>query len=158
MAVMLHEGIVAVDVLARDPRVDPMRMGAIGHSLGAKEALYLAAFDARVRAAVFSEGGLALPDSNWEAEWYLGRQCREPGFPVDHAQLLALVAPRAFLLIGGDSADGDRSYPTLAAARPAWDLMGRPADLGWHNHRQGHAFPPEARDLGVGWMAARLGG
>ena len=87
------------------------RIGAIGHSLGAKEALYLAAFDHRVRATVSSEGGIGLADSNWDAPWYLGEAIRRPGFALEHGQVLALAAPRAFLLIGGDSADGDASWP-----------------------------------------------
>jgi hypothetical protein len=43
--------------LARQP-VLPDRVFAIGHSLGAKEVLYLAGFDERIRAAVSSEGGI----------------------------------------------------------------------------------------------------
>ncbi len=58
---MLLDGMVAMNVLESLPSVDPKRMGAIGHSLGAKEALYLAAFDPRVRAAVSSEGGVGIP-------------------------------------------------------------------------------------------------
>ena len=81
MLVMLHEAFIAVDILERDPRVDRNRLGAIGHSLGAKEVLYLTAADPRIATAVFSEGGLALPDSNWDAAWYLGDQVRRPGFP-----------------------------------------------------------------------------
>jgi pimeloyl-ACP methyl ester carboxylesterase len=60
----------------------------VGHSLGAKEALSLAAFDRRIRATVAHDGGLGRRQSNWEAEWYLG-----PGVPAgfDHHQLLALA-------------------------------------------------------------------
>ena len=36
----------------------------------------------------------------------------------------ALAAPRAFLLIGGDSADGDASWPSIEAVRPVWSLLG----------------------------------
>ena len=85
---------------------------------GAKEALYLAAFDERVRATVSSEGGIGLADSNWDAPWYLGEAIRRPGFALEQAQVLALAAPRAFLLIGGDSADGDASWPSIDAVLP----------------------------------------
>src|SRR5262249_60731514 len=54
MAKMLYDATRAVDLLVALPDVDPGRVGAIGHSLGAKEALYLAAFHARIRAAVSS--------------------------------------------------------------------------------------------------------
>lgn len=152
MAKMLFDAVRALDALAAVPEVDPTRLGAIGHSLGAKEALYLAAFDERVRAAVSSEGGLALNQSNWEAPWYLGDAIRRPGFALDHGQVLALVAPRAFLLLGGESADGDASWPTLEAALPVWDLHQAREAIGMFNHRGGHAFPPAAQGRAYGWL------
>ena len=130
MGKMLFDAIRAVDLLASLPEVDPGRLGAIGHSLGAKEVLYLSAFDTRIRATVSSEGGIGLTYSNWDAPWYLGEAIRRPGFPLDHGQVLALTAPRAFLLIGGDSADGDRSWPYIDAALPVWKLTGAPEAIG----------------------------
>lgn len=152
MAKMLFDAVRAVDLLAGLPRVDPRRIGAIGHSLGAKEVLYLAAFDDRIRAAVSSEGGIGLTYSNWDAPWYLGDEIRRPGFPLDHGQVLALAAPRAFLLVGGDSADGDQSWPYIEAALPVWKLTGAPQAVGLFNHRLGHAFPPIARDRSFEWL------
>jgi len=106
---------------------------------------YLAAFDERVKATVFSEGGIGLPMSNWEAPWYLGPQVKEPGFGHDHEELIALIAPRAFLLIGGDSADTDDGLDYVRAAQPVFDLAGAGNHLRFFNHRQGHRYPPEAR-------------
>ena len=151
---MLFDARRAVDLLASQPDVDPDRLGAIGHSLGAKEALYLAAFDPRIRATVSSEGGIGLTYSNWDAPWYLGEAIRRPGFGLDHGQVLALAAPRAFLLIGGDSADGDASWPYIAAALPVWSLTGAPDAVGLFNHRQGHAFPAVAQERSL--RVARL--
>jgi hypothetical protein len=152
MAKMLHDARRAVDLLASQPDVDRGRIGAIGHSLGAKEALYLAAFDPRVRATVSSEGGIGLTYSNWDAPWYLGDAIRRPGFGLDHGQVLALAAPRAFLLIGGDSADGDASWPYIAAVRPVWSLTGAPDAVGLFNHHQGHAFPRIAQERSYEWL------
>lgn len=152
MAKMLFDAVRAVDALAAQPDVDPRRIGAFGHSLGAKEVLYLAAFDGRVRAAVSSEGGIGLSYSNWDAPWYLGEAIRRPGFELDHGQVLALAAPRAFLLIGGDSADGDISWPYVEAVLPVWKLTGAPEAVGLFNHREGHALPESARERGYGWL------
>ena len=152
MAKMLFDGSRAVDLLASLPGVDPDRMGAIGHSLGAKEALYLAAFDTRVKATVSSEGGIGIDASNWEAEWYLGGDVKRPGFPLDHGQVLAMAAPRAFLLMGGDSADGDASWPYVEAALPVWAMSGAPDALGLFNHHTGHAYPPEAAARAGEWL------
>jgi hypothetical protein len=152
MAKMLFDATRAVDLLASQPDVASDRIGAIGHSLGAKEVLYLAAFDERIRAAVSSEGGIGLTYSNWDAPWYLGEPIRRPGFSLDHGQVLALCAPRAFLLIGGDSADGDRSWPYIAEALPLWKLTSAPEAIGLFNHRQGHKFPPIAQSHAYEWL------
>jgi hypothetical protein len=152
MAKMLFDAVRAVDLLSGLPEVDPSRIGAIGHSLGGKEVLYLAAFDGRVRATVSSEGGIALSYSNWDASWYLGDAIHAPGFALDHGQLLATIAPRAFLLIGGDSADGDRSWPYIEAALPVWKMTGAPEAVGLLNHHEGHAFPPIALERSLQWF------
>lgn len=152
MGKMLFDALRAVDILVGQPNVDPKRIGAIGHSLGAKEALYLAAFDPRIRATVSSEGGVGLTQSNWEAPWYLGEAIRRPGFPLENAQVLALIAPRAFLLIGGNSADGDASWPSIEAAIPVWSLTGAADAVGLFNHGQGHAFPAVAQDRSYQWL------
>lgn len=152
MAKMLFDAVRAVDALVAQPEVDPGRLGAIGHSLGGKEAFYLGAFDERVRATVSSEGGIGLSYSNWEAPWYLGDAIRQPGFSLDHGQVLSLIAPRAFLLIGGDSADGDRSWPYIEEAMSVWRLTGAPEAVGLLNHRMGHSFPPEAQTKAYEWL------
>jgi hypothetical protein len=152
MAKMLFDASRAVDLLSAQPDVDPRRIGAIGHSLGAKEVLYLAAFDERVRASVSSEGGIGLGFSNWEATWYLGKTIQRPGFSFDHGAVLAMCAPRAFLLIGGQSADGDRSWPYVAEAMPVWKLNGAAEAVGLFNHRLGHTFPAVAETRSDEWL------
>ena len=154
MMKMLYDAQVATDILAALPEVDPQRLGAVGHSLGAKETLYLAAFDERIKATVSSEGGIGTKASNWNAPWYLGPTIDEPTFTHEHHELLALAAPRPFLLIGGESADGDRGWPFIAAALPVYELYGKPARLGQFNHRQGHAVPPAAVKRIEEWVMA----
>lgn len=152
MAKMLFDARRAVDLLLSLPDADANRVVSIGHSLGAKEVLYLAAFDERVRATVSCEGGIGIGYSNWEAPWYLDSEIqRRPD--LNHAELLACVAPRAFLLVGGDSADGDLSWPYIEAVLPAWKLAGNPEGVGLWNHKQGHAFPPEAMTRSLEWFA-----
>ena len=152
MAKMLFDAQRAVDVLESLPVVDPSRIGAIGHSLGAKEALYLLAFDDRVKVAVSSEGGVGIAQSNWNAPWYLGKQVDEPNFPREHHELAALCAPRALLVVGGESADGDRSWSYLQPVLDVYKLYGSTNRLGLYNHRRGHAVPPAARVKMFDWL------
>ncbi len=160
MAKMLYDAMRGVDVLVSLPDVDANRVGAVGHSLGAKEALYLAAFDERIKAAVASEGGTAFRSTNWDAPWYLGPAIRDENFSLNHHQLLALIAPRPFLILGGESgsgaADGDRSWPLLEAALPAWKLYGEPTPLGLLNHRQGHSIPESVFERTSEWLKTYL--
>src|SRR5262245_32870794 len=156
MAKMLYDSLIAVDVLAAQPEVDRERLGCVGHSLGAKETLYLAAFDERIKATVSSEGGVGTKFSNWDAPWYLGPEIKEPAFTHEHHELLALAAPRPFLLVGGNSADGDRGWPFIAKALPVYELYGRPARLGQFTHGKGHAVPPEAESRIQEWLMTYL--
>jgi len=158
MAKMLYDAMRGVDLLLAQPEVDPKRVGAFGHSLGAKEVLYLLAFDDRVRAGVASEGGVALDSTNWDAPWYLGPRAKDPAWERNHHELLGLIAPRPFLVIGGEqgpgAADGGRSIPYLIAAEPVYELSGGPVRLGLLNHGKGHPLTPEAFEKGVEWLKA----
>ena len=160
MAKMLFDAVRGVDVLETIPNVDAKRIGAVGHSLGAKEALYLAAFDERIKAAVASEGGIGFRSTNWDAPWYLGPAIRDENFSLNHHQLLGQIAPRPFLILGGESgggaADGDRSWPLLEAALPVWKLYGEPTRLGLLNHRQGHSVSPESFEKIADWLETYL--
>jgi cephalosporin-C deacetylase-like acetyl esterase len=49
-----------LDYLSPFPEVDHDHLGLIGHSLGAKMALYAAAMDDRITVVVASEGGIGL--------------------------------------------------------------------------------------------------
>lgn len=156
MARMTWDAMRAMDFILTQPNVDPERVGGLGHSLGAKEVLYGAAFDSRYRAVVFSEGGIGLGFSNWEAPWYLGPQVKQAGFPRDHHELIAMIAPRGFLLLAGDSADSDRSGRYLEAALPVYRLYDAEKNVGWQNHRTGHRYPPAAQKAAEAFLDAQL--
>jgi hypothetical protein len=118
--------------------------------------LYLPAFDERVYCSVSSEGGIGIEQSNWEADWYLGPPCKEKDFLFFHREILAMIAPRPFLLIDGNASDGDTSWTYIAAAIPIYCLYGNPPYLGFCNHKKGHAVPPEAEKKTYEWLDAFL--
>lgn len=160
---MLYDAMRGVDVLASLADVDHKRIGACGHSLGGKETLYLAAFDERIRAAVASEAGIGFRYTNWDAPWYLGKTIHADRFPLNHHQLVALIAPRPFLLLAGESgsrgvSDGDRSWPFLETAHPICRLYGKPIRIGMFNHHRGHDVPPAAFRRMAEWLETYLDG
>lgn len=145
-----------VDYLVSRPDVDAKRIGIMGHSLGGKMALYAAAFDPRIAAVVSSEPGISLHFSNYESIWYLGERIRQLPAGADQQELLALIAPRPFLLIAGESSDGEKSWPFLEAAREIYSLYGKPNYIGMMNHRSGHSPTPEAVTQGMEWLSRFL--
>ncbi len=169
MGKMVWDGLRAVDYLLTLPAVDESRLGCIGHSLGAKEALYAMAFDERLNAGISCEGGVGLPFTNWDASWYLGQQIHERA-DLEHHQLVALAAPRALLVIGGGAEPSNRpedkspgadrleTWNYLEAARPAYELYDAAQNLGYLLHDQGHGLPEKHEGLVYEWFDRFLAG
>jgi len=146
-----------LDYLSQQPQVDARRIGIIGHSLGAKMAMYAAAFDPRISAVVANEGGIGLSFSNYEDYWYFGDSIQKVDKSTDQHELLALIAPRPFLLIGGDKYDTAESWHYINAARQVYGLYGKPLNIGYFNHHQGHTPTPESVWRSMEWLAHFLG-
>lgn len=146
-----------LDYLYTLPEVDRARIGIMGHSLGSKMAVYAAAFDDRITAVVASEGGIGLPFSNYEDYWYFGDFIRQVDKATDQHELLGLIAPRPFLLIGGDEYDTAKSWYYINAARRVYQLYQKPLQIGYFNHHKGHTPTPEAVWRSMEWFAHFLG-
>ena len=95
----------AVDALASMPQVDAARIGAIGHSLGGHNALFVAAFDRRLRTVVTSCGFTSFAKykggdlTGWSHRGYMPRIAthfdKSPArMPFDFPGILAALAPR----------------------------------------------------------------
>jgi len=152
MGKMTFDASRCIDFLETLAYVDAARIGCIGHSLGAKEVLYALAFEPRYQVGVFSEGGIGLRMSNWTDPWYLTERMKKHIPAMEHHQLLALIAPRPILIVGGDSADGDDSWTFIHAALPVFRLLDAEGRIGLINHRAKHTFPREARQTAYRWL------
>jgi dienelactone hydrolase len=95
----------AVDLLQSLAEVDPARIGAIGHSLGGHNTLFVAAFDERVRAMVTSCGFTSMRKyyngnlAGWAGQRYMPliaeRYGNDPALvPFDFPHILVALAPR----------------------------------------------------------------
>jgi dienelactone hydrolase len=161
MRKMLWDASRAIDLLRFSGLpINEKRIGCFGHSLGAKEVLYLMAFDERVKAGVASDGGVPFRSTNWNAPWYLGEKVLEDAAAsgLGHHQLLALASPRPLLIVAGGEqhggADGEKGLPLLEAARPAWRQPGEPARLGLWNHGEGHSLSDRVWARCQEWLKA----
>jgi formylglycine-generating enzyme required for sulfatase activity/pimeloyl-ACP methyl ester carboxylesterase len=141
-----------VDFIETLPDADAGRIGIMGHSLGGKMALYAAAFEPRIRATVSSELGVGFRMSNYEDYWYLGDKLAKAPAGTDQHELIALIAPRPFLLIGGDEYDKNESWHYINAARAVYELSGDGEKIGYFNHHSGHTPTGEAVAIAFEWL------
>jgi len=98
--------IRAVDLLVSLPEVDSQRIAAIGHSLGGHNALFVAAFDKRIRAVVTSCGFTSMAYyyggnlKGWSSDRYMPLIASvyhnsPKELPFDFSDILSAIAPRA---------------------------------------------------------------
>lgn len=167
LAKMVHDARREAAYLRSLKEVDRDRLGFIGFSLGAKAAVYVAAFAPEFKATVALDPHIAVNGgTNWFAPWYLdwlrpfpsiptpqhtvlsmlNSDPVRPGFEHDHHELMALAAPRAFLLIGGrgdcEDCGGDsddlQSWGYFNRAREVYSLLGIPERIQFVLTRDGH--------------------
>src|SRR5262249_37630185 len=145
MGKMTFDASRCIDYLETVEEADKEKVGCIGFSLGAKEVLYAMAFEPRYKAGVFNEGGIGLRMSNWTDAWYLTAKMKEHIPAAEHHQVLALVAPRPLLVMGGGSADGEASWAFIREVLPVYGLYGVRDRVGLFDHKGKHSFPREGR-------------
>jgi dienelactone hydrolase len=158
---MLWDSQRGVDYLVSRADVDAERIGAIGHSLGGQQTLFLAAADERIRAAVSSCGFSSIA-SILEARINHNYGLYVPGLMHygEVGALLALVAPRAFLALNGED---DSIFPiqglweSVALAAPAFETRGVRERLEARAFPGGHGFKDAMREQAYAWLDRWLG-
>ena len=141
-----------IDFISTVPDADSARIGIMGHSLGGKMALYAAAMEPRIRVAVSSELGVGFRMSNYDDYWYLGDTIAKLPAGTDQHELIGILAPRPFLLIGGDEFDKAESWHYINVAREVYQLYDVPQNIGYLNHHSGHTPTPDAVAAAFAWL------
>jgi len=152
--------IRAVDVLQALPLVAKDRIGSIGHSLGGHNALFVAAFEPRIRAMVTSCGFTSMPKykggdlTGWDGVRYMPRIASTYGkdpkrVPFDFPEILVSLAPRPLFInapLHDDNFEVSGVRDCVAAARPVYDRVFHADDrLVAVYPDAGHEFPPQIR-------------
>ena len=151
---------VALDVLAGLDNVDAGRLGAIGHSLGGQESIWLSWYDDRLSAAV-SSCGMSRYEAIVRDELTHNFAAYVPGLTAlgDIEDILASIAPQPMMLTSGAK---DRIFP-IDAVRAVYDQLGETyASMGHADRFNGvvfddaHAYPPAMREQSYEWLDEHL--
>jgi hypothetical protein len=135
LSMLAYAAANAWHVLAKIPQVDSTRIGIIGHSFGGKWAMFASCLFEKFACAVWSDPGIVFEPSresiNYWEPWYLGyhpKPWRQRGLVTeenpahglypkllregfDLHELHALMAPRPFLVSGGEEDPAKRWVP-----------------------------------------------
>ncbi len=168
-----YEHSIAIDVLQTLKEVDADRIGALGHSLGGHGTYFLAAYDRRIKASACNCGGAFFRHNPrveaWARDhWYVYIKHIRPALlagnlpPIDMHEIIALIAPRAFLELSGLN-DGN---PLTQRQRvlmnmkimDVYALEKAPQNFAFYVHGQGHSVPHDSRALMYAWMDKHLKG
>jgi hypothetical protein len=155
-----------VDLLQSLPEVDGGRIGAIGHSLGGHNSMFVGVFDERVKCIVSNCGFCSFPRymkgdlTGWSHDGYMPRirtvYGRDPAkMPFDFPEVVAALAPRPFLAsapVHDSNFDLQGVKDCLAAAAPVYELLGAKDRLRGNYPDAEHDFPPEARQVAYDWL------
>lgn len=160
----------AVDLLASLPEVDPDRLGAIGHSLGGHNAIFVALLDPRIKAVVSSCGFCSFTHyyqgnvAGWSHRGYMPllktRFNLDLGqIPYDFPELIAALAPRPFFTnspLHDANFDVAGVRDAITAAHPVYELHHATDNLVAIHPDAAHSFPPKARATAYDFLDRHL--
>lgn len=157
-----------IDYLQSRPDVHEDRIGVIGHSLGGHNAMFLGAFDERVKIVVSSCGwtlmgyydaGQSVTErfggklGPWAQDRYMPRIREQYNLdaamlPFDFDEIIAAIAPRHFfscspLKDGNFNVEGVKAGIRQATA--VYRFLGVPRHIEAHYPDAGHDFPEETK-------------
>jgi dienelactone hydrolase len=150
----------AVDLLQALPSVDRGRIGAIGHSLGGHNTLFVAAFDERIKAMVTSCGFTSMRKykngdlTGWAGQRYMPLIAKKYGkdparVPFDFPDILVALAPRPLFInapLHDDNFEVSGVRDCVAIAAPVYEQVFRAQERLLAAYPDvGHEFPKEIR-------------
>ena len=169
LSMLAYAAANAWHVLANSQYVDPSRIGIIGHSFGGKWAMFASCLYEKFACAVWSDPGIVFDGSreniNYWEPWYLGYHPRpwrkrglvtgeNPAFGAypkliaggyDLHELHALMAPRPFLVSGGEE-DPPKRWIPLSHTVAVNKLLGATNKVAMTN-RPTHSPTPESNEI-----------
>lgn len=169
-----------VDLLQSRPDVDSENIGVIGHSLGGHNAMFVAAFDTRLKVAVSSSGWTQFEYYNigedasrkyggrlgpWAQSRYMPMirtkyQLDEKQIPFNFNDIITAIAPRAFFSVSpqkDSNFDVNGVREGIALAEKVYKNLEAAEMLQVRYPDAGHDFPVENRKEVYGFLDRTLG-
>lgn len=165
------DNLRAVDLLISLGFVNAKQIGCIGHSLGGHNTIFTMVHDERIQAGVsccgftrfhkYYEGKL----KGWTSARYMPKindvyDNNPDKVPFDFPELLACLAPRAFLTVSptrDDNFEVSGVKDCIASAQPIFELYGAGDKLQALYPDDTHNFPPESRKAAYAFLKKQLG-
>lgn len=164
------DNIRGLDLLESLPYVKRGSFGTIGHSLGGHNSVYTAVFDDRIRVIVSSCGLDSYVDykngdiRGWTSDRYmpvlLEYRDRLQEIPFDFHEMIGALAPRACFIsapLRDDNFKWKSVDAVVAAARPVYQLYGKPDNLIVKHPDCEHDFPDDMRQFAFDLIAREIG-
>jgi cephalosporin-C deacetylase-like acetyl esterase len=157
---LIWDGMRALDYLETRPDVDKARMGMLGHSGAGTMTLMTSPLEPRIRAAMSC---CAVSSFYHKIKTLIVNDPEQmlPGASangVDHPEIIATVAPRAFLIgaVLRDDLPLEGTRRTFDEARRMYEIMGVPDRFSKVESDNIHKLDKNLREACYGWMLRHL--
>jgi dienelactone hydrolase len=156
---VLQDSVLAISLLYDHPKVDPTRIGALGHSYGGNTVLFLAALDPRI---AFSCSSGAACTYATKMKNGTGIEMAEliPGVAgqFDVTDLVKCIAPRRLLIVSATEDKYSNDADAIVdQAKGTFALLGAENQLKHNRYDGGHAISEHRFNDILRWLSASAG-
>lgn len=156
IAYELWDNVRGLDYLVTRPEVDTSRIGCLGNSGGAIQAIYFAAFDPRIKVIVPCSY-FASRERTLELTGPADGCAQMPGegkLHLEMADYLIAAAPKPVLILAGryDFIDYNSVLFAFNDLKRAYDVLGEPGKAQLFVYDDGHGISQPKREAAVAWF------
>jgi len=162
LGMQLSDNIRAVDLLCSLSEVDTTRIGATGASGGGNQAMWLAALDERIKAAI------PVVSVGTFQSYVMNSNCVCELLPnglsfTEESAVLGMIAPRALKLFNANQDANPSFFPTqmlrtYSNAQKIYALLGAKGQLSYELFNTSHGYWPVMQEAMLGWFDQQLKG
>jgi dienelactone hydrolase len=152
----LWDNVRGLDYLVTRPEVDVNKIGCLGNSGGAMQAIYFAAFDPRIKVIVPCSY-FASRERTLELSGPADGCAQIPGegkMQLEMADYLVAAAPKPVLVLAGryDFIDYNSVLFAFNDLKRAYDVLGEPGKAQIYVYDDGHGISQPKREAAVSWF------